>query len=57
MPVPYIPADTAMERVNVSIERGLLRAIDEVAKSRRMTRSSFLASAARRELVGVSASR
>lgn len=52
MPVPYIPADTAMERVNVSIERGLLRAIDETAKARRMTRSSFLASAARRELVG-----
>ena len=52
MPVPYIPADTAMERVNVSIERGLLRSIDQFAKSRGMTRSSFLASAARRELVG-----
>lgn len=57
MPVPYIPADTAMERVNVSMERGLLRAIDEVAKSRKMTRSSFLASAARRELVGASSHR
>lgn len=52
MPVPYIPADTAMERVNISMERGLLRAIDETAKARKMTRSSFLASAARRELVG-----
>lgn len=52
MPVPYIPADNAMERVNISIERGLLRAIDETAKSRGMTRSSFLASSARRELVG-----
>ena len=52
MPVPYIPADTALARVNISIERGLLRAIDETAKARRMTRSSFLASAARRELVG-----
>ena len=52
MPVPYIPADTAMERVNVSMERALLRAIDETAKARKMTRSSFLASAARRELVG-----
>ena len=52
MPVPYIPADTALERVNVSMERGLLRAIDETAKARKMTRSSFLASAARRELVG-----
>lgn len=52
MPVPYIPADTALARVNISIERGLLRAIDETAKQRKMTRSSFLASAARRELVG-----
>ncbi|RRH71390.1 type II toxin-antitoxin system HicB family antitoxin [Falsigemmobacter faecalis] len=52
MTVPYIPADTALERVNVSMERGLLRAIDETAKARKMTRSAFLASAARRELVG-----
>lgn len=52
MPVPYIPADTAVERVNVTLERGLLRAIDETAKARKMTRSSFLASAARREIVG-----
>lgn len=52
MPVPYIPADTALARANISIERGLLRAIDEVAKARGMTRSSFIASAARRELVG-----
>lgn len=52
LPVPYIPADTAVERVNVTIERGLLRAIDETAKSRGMTRSSFLASAARHELTG-----
>ena len=52
MTVPYIPADTAVDRVNITMERGLLRAIDEAAKSRGMTRSSFLASAARRELVG-----
>lgn len=52
MPIPYIPADTAMERVNISIERGLLRAIDETAKQRGMTRSSFLAASARRDLVG-----
>lgn len=53
MPVPYIPADTALARVNISMERGLLRAIDETAKARGMTRSSFIASSARRELVGV----
>jgi predicted RNase H-like HicB family nuclease len=52
LPVPYISADTALERVNISMERGLLRAIDQMARQRKMTRSSFLASAARRELVG-----
>ncbi|MFE3839398.1 type II toxin-antitoxin system HicB family antitoxin [Pseudogemmobacter sonorensis] len=51
LPVPYIPADTAVQRVNITMERGLLRAIDETAKERGMNRSSFLASAARRELV------
>lgn len=52
MSVPYIAADAALARVNISIERGLLRAIDETAKARKMTRSSFLASVARHELVG-----
>lgn len=50
--IPYIPADGALERVNISIERGLLRAIDAAAKERGMTRSSFLASAARHEITG-----
>jgi len=36
-----------------SFDPGLLDAIDDAAKSRGMTRSAFLASAARRELVGV----
>ena len=53
LPVPYIPADTAVDRVNITIERGLLRAIDKTARGRGMNRSSFLASAARRELTGV----
>lgn len=52
LPVPYIPADTAVERVNITLERGLLRAIDETAKTRGLTRSAFLAQVARRELVG-----
>jgi len=50
--VPYIAPDTAIQRVNVTMERGLLRAIDEVARARGMNRSSFLASAARREIAG-----
>lgn len=53
LPVPYIPADTKTERAQITLERSLLRSIDQVAKERGMSRSSFLASAARRELVGV----
>lgn len=52
MLVPYIPADTALARINISLDRGLLRALDQTAKARGMTRSAFLASAARRELTG-----
>jgi predicted RNase H-like HicB family nuclease len=37
-------------RINVSLDLGLLEAIDAEARSRRQTRSAFLASAARREL-------
>lgn len=51
--VPYISADGALERINVSIERGLLRSIDSTAKARGMTRSAFLAAAARHEITGV----
>jgi predicted RNase H-like HicB family nuclease len=52
LPVPYVPADTVVERVNVTMERGLLRAIDTTAKERGMTRSAFLAMAARHQLTG-----
>ncbi len=44
--VPYLPNDTASVRVNVTLERGTLAAIDEAATARGMTRSAFLASAA-----------
>jgi HicB_like antitoxin of bacterial toxin-antitoxin system len=37
-------------RINVSLDLGLLEAIDAEARSRRQTRSAFLVSAARREL-------
>lgn len=50
--IPYISADGAPERINVSIERGLLRSIDRTAKARGMTRSAFLAAAARHEITG-----
>lgn len=52
--VPYIEDDSAVVRVNVTFERGVLKAIDDVAKGRGLTRSSFLAQAARHEIeVGV----
>lgn len=48
--VPLIENDTAIMRVNVTFERGMLRAIDEAAKARQLTRAAFLAGAARREI-------
>lgn len=53
MVVPYIAPEGAPVRANISLDRGLLRAIDETAKGRRMTRSAFLAGLARREITGV----
>ncbi len=50
--VPYVAPDGMQVRANISLDRGLLRAIDAVAKSRNMTRSAFLAALARRELTG-----
>ncbi len=52
--VPFIEDDSAVVRVNVTFERDILKAIDAVAKDRGLTRSSFLAQAARHEIeVGV----
>lgn len=48
--VPLIDNDTAIVRANVTFERGMLRAIDTAARERGITRSAFLASAARREI-------
>jgi predicted RNase H-like HicB family nuclease len=48
--VPLIDNDTAVVRANVTFERGMLRAIDAAARARGVTRSAFLASAARREI-------
>ena len=50
--VPFIPRKTKSVRVNVSLEQGLLEAIDEAAKRADLNRSSFLAHAARREIAG-----
>ncbi len=49
--IPLIRDLGSTTRINVSLDLGLLKAIDEAASSRKQTRSAFLASAARRELV------
>jgi len=50
MLIPVLRDLGTSRRVNISLDRGLLEAIDDEAKHRRMTRSAFLATAARREI-------
>ena len=47
--VPYVENDTRVVTANISLERGMLKAIDTAAKQRKLTRSAFLAQAARNE--------
>lgn len=49
--VPLLPPRTAWERVNISVEKGLLAEVDRAAEARGLTRSGFLAEAARRALL------
>lgn len=49
-PVPLLSRDGAVERVNISLERGTLRAIDQAAALRRLSRSAFIAQAAANEI-------
>ncbi len=48
--VPRIRHDGRVERVNISLERGILEAIDKAAAERSLSRSAFLAQAARNEI-------
>ncbi|MFT0891015.1 type II toxin-antitoxin system HicB family antitoxin [Pseudochelatococcus sp. G4_1912] len=48
--VPLIRDRGSSVRVNISIDAGLLEAIDQTAKARGMTRSGFIASAVRHEI-------
>lgn len=50
--VPYIRNDHRVMRVNLSIERGILDAIDKAATERHLTRSAFIAQAAKNEIQG-----
>jgi predicted RNase H-like HicB family nuclease len=48
--IPVIEDDSRIVRANVTFEAGTLRAIDETAARRGLTRSAFLASCARKEI-------
>ncbi len=50
--VPLIVDKGSPRRINISLDYGLLHAIDDEAKRRGMTRSAFLSSAARNEIEG-----
>lgn len=50
--VPRIVRGGKQERVNLSLDRGILDAIDTAAAERKLTRSAFLAQAARNEIEG-----
>ena len=50
--VPHVTTSQKQERVNISMQRGMLEAIDQSAKARGLTRSAFLAEAARNEIEG-----
>lgn len=48
--VPFIQEKGRPTRANISIDAGLLESIDEAAATLRLTRSSFLAQAAREKI-------
>ena len=50
--IPLLLDRGSSRRVNISLDRGLLEAIDDEARQRRMTRSAFLAAVARHEIQG-----
>jgi predicted RNase H-like HicB family nuclease len=50
MRIPFIENDARVVRANVTFEKGMLDAIDAAARERGLTRSAFLASAARKEI-------
>ncbi len=50
--VPWIGRNSKPARVNISLDRAMLDAIDAAAGMRRLTRSAFLAEAARNEIEG-----
>jgi predicted RNase H-like HicB family nuclease len=50
--VPFLTSNSRPTRVNISLDRGMLDAIDMAAATRKLTRSAFLTEAARNEIEG-----
>jgi predicted RNase H-like HicB family nuclease len=50
--VPHIRNDRKLARINVSLDRGMLDAIDSAASERRLTRSAFITQAVTNEIQG-----
>ncbi len=50
--VPFIRLSGRSTRANITMDAGLLAAVDQTAKERGLTRSSFLADLARSEIAG-----
>ncbi len=48
--VPLIEDDARVVRANITMESGMMRAVDAAARERGLTRSAFLAQAARRAI-------
>ncbi len=50
--VPWIGRSGRPARVNISLDQAMLEAVDQAAAHRRLSRSAFLAEAARNEIEG-----
>ncbi|WP_420012237.1 type II toxin-antitoxin system HicB family antitoxin [Tateyamaria sp.] len=50
--VPFFRLSGRTTKANITMDAGLLTAVDQTAKARGLTRSAFLADLARREIVG-----
>ena len=50
--IPLLMDAGRSARINITLDAGLVREIDAAAKARGLTRSAFLASAAREKIVG-----
>ena len=51
MMIPYVQDRKRVVRVNLSLEKGFLDTLDEAARMRGMTRSTFVQKAAEREIL------